>query len=327
MWRCPACGGKHAHQTHRVGVTDAASNFVRPWVDGARHSDLVDCIGALWTADEARIVRCADCGLRSADPFVAGDAKFYALAYGRESVHPYPVSRWEYKLTRAVIASTAGSVFEIGAGDGAFQRSAIAEGIDRSRLHATEFSDHGRQALRELGVSVTAEDFRDLPAANHAVVCGHQVFEHLDGLDRAFDAFDRLTAPNGIVAVSVPNGTHVERAEAAGGLVDMPPNHISTWGLAAFEALAGRHGWRVADYQQEPISRPRAAKELAMARALQSRTKPASFPALAERWSPSPRARYVAMAAAAGAKLPFAYLASSVPTGGSMWLAMKRPNG
>jgi SAM-dependent methyltransferase len=215
-------------------------------------------------------------------------------------------------------------VFEIGAGDGAFQRSAIAEGVDPSRLHATEFSAHGREALRDLGVSVTADDFRDLSAADHAVVCGHQVFEHLDGLDRAFDAFDRLTAPDGVVAVSVPNGTHVERAETAGGLVDMPPNHISTWGPAAFDAAAHRHGWRVVDYQEEPISRSAAAKQLAMERVLQARTKRASLPALAERWSPSPRARYVAMAAAAGAKLPFAYLASSLPTGGSMWVAMKR---
>jgi SAM-dependent methyltransferase len=324
MWRCPACGEADAHQIHLVGVADAASNFVRPWVDPGRHGDLVECIATLWGVNEVRIVRCGDCGLRSADPFVAGDARFYALAYGRESVHPYPVSRWEYQLTRAVIASTTGSVFEVGAGDGAFQRSAIAEGVDPSRLHATEFSERGRRALRELGVSVTADDFRDLPAASHAVVCGHQVFEHLDGLDRAFDAFDRLTAPDGIVAVSVPNGPHVERAEAAGGLVDMPPNHISTWRPTAFDAIARRHGWKVADYQEEPTSRPRAAKQLAMERALQARTKQASFPALAERWSPSPRARYVAMAAAAGAKLPFAYLASSVPTGGSTWVAMNR---
>jgi hypothetical protein len=324
MWRCPACGGGDAHQTHRLGVADAASTFVRPWVDRARHSELVHCIATLWGADEVRLVRCDDCGLRSADPFVAGNAKFYALAYGRESFHPYPASRWEYQLTQAVIASTAGTVFEIGAGDGAFQRSVIAEGVDPSRLHATEFNDNARQVLHQRGVTVTAADFREMPAASHAVVCGHQVFEHLDGLDEAFDAFERLTAPDGIVALSVPNGTHIERTETAGGQLDMPPNHISTWGYTAFNAVAHRHGWRVADYREEPVSRLRAAKELAISRSFQARTQRTSFPALAERWSPSPRARYMATAAAAGANLPFAYLASSVAHGGSIWVAMKR---
>jgi hypothetical protein len=323
MWRCPACGGEDARQTHRFNVADAASTFVRPWVDQARYRELVQCITTLWGADEVRLVRCGDCGLRSADPFVAGDAKFYELAFGRESIHRYPASRWEYELTEAVITSTTGSVLEIGAGDGVFQRGVIAKGVDPSRLHATEFGDHGRQMLGDLGVNVTATDFRELPAATHAVVCGHQVFEHLDGLHEAFDAFDRLTAPDAIVAVSVPNGTHIARAEAAGGLMDMPPTHVSTWNPNAFNAVARRHGWSVADYQEEPISRVRSAKELAISRTLQARTQHKSLPALAER-ARAPRARYILTAATAAAKLPFAYLASSVPCGGSVWVAMKR---
>jgi hypothetical protein len=324
VWRCPACGGGDSLQTHHLGVVDAASNFVRPWTDEARHRELVQCITELWGADEARLVRCVDCGLRSADPFVAGDARFYALAYGRESLHPYPASRWEYRLTQAVIASTSGTVLEIGAGDGAFQRTLIAGGVDHSRLHATEFNEGARQALRELGVSVTGDDFRELGAASHAVICGHQVFEHLGDLDDAFDAFDRLTAPDGFVTVSVPNGTHAERTEVAGGQIDMPPNHVSTWRGTAFNAVARRRGWRVADYQEEPVSRLRAAKKLAVSRTFRARTRHTSFPAMVERWSPSPRARYMLMGAVAAANLPSAYLAASVPYGGTIWVAMTR---
>src|SRR4051812_42091971 len=113
MWRCPACGGGDAHQTHRLGVADAATNFVRPWIDRARYDQLADRIGSLWGGDGVRLVRCHGCGLRSADPFVAGDAEFYALAYGRRSFHPYPASRWEYRLTREVIAAAHGTVLEI----------------------------------------------------------------------------------------------------------------------------------------------------------------------------------------------------------------------
>ncbi len=324
MWRCPACSGGDAHQTYQLTVADAASNFVRSRVDQTRYEQLVQCITELWGADEARLVRCGDCGLRSADPFVAGNEKFYALAYGRESLHPYPASRWEYQLTQAVITSTTGTVLEIGAGDGAFQSSTIAKGVDPSRLHATEFNGGARQALLDCGVSVTNADFRELDAATHAVVCGHQVFEHLGDLDGAFDAFDRLTAPDGCVAISVPNGTHIVRTEAAGGQLDMPPTHISTWCFTALDAVARRHGWAVTDYQEEHVPRLHAAKQLARSRTFRARTRPTSFPALAERWSPSPRARYMLMAAAAAAKFPSSYLAAHVPYGGSIWVAMKR---
>ena len=272
MWRCPACCGGSAHETHRLGVAEAALSFIRPQVDQARYSELLQRISELWGTDEVSLRRCDECGLRSADPFVAGDARFYELAFGRESVHPYPASRWEYRLTEAVITSTTGTVLEIGAGEGAFQRSIIAKGVAPSRLFATEFSSRGHRTLAALGVSFAATDFRELPPASHAVVCGHQVFEHLDRLDEAFDAFDRLTAPDGTVAVSVPNGKHIEHGEAAGGLIDMPPTHVSTWRFTSFDAIARRRGWKVADYREEPVSRLRSAKELAISRTFQART-------------------------------------------------------
>jgi 2-polyprenyl-3-methyl-5-hydroxy-6-metoxy-1,4-benzoquinol methylase len=324
MWRCPGCGRRDGHQIHRLSVADAALYFVRPWVDLDRYSELVESLTALWGADQARIVRCDDCGLRSADPFVAGNAKFYGLAFGRESAHPYPAWRWEYQLTEQVITSTTGTVLEIGAGDGAFQRRIIAAGVDPCRLHATEFSVGGRRALGELGVTVTDVDFRELPAATHAVICGHQVLEHLDDLDATFAAFDRLTSPDGVVAVSVPNGVHIERTEAAGGMLDMPPTHVSTWRPKAFIAAAGRRGWKVTDCREEPIARVRAAKELAQSRTFRARQRQTSFPALVERTSPSARVRYMLMAANAVTRLPSAYLASSVPYGGSLWVAMSR---
>lgn len=305
-------------------MSDAALHHVRPWVEPNRYNELVECISALWGRDEVSLVRCGDCQLRSADPFVAGDANFYALAYGSESAHPYGVTRWEYQFTQEVITATAGTVMEIGAGDGAFQRRVIDAGVDPARLYATEFSVLGRRALAGLGVSVTDADFRELPAANHRVICAHQVFEHLDNLDAAFDAFDRLTSTDGVVAVSVPNGLNQERTEAAGGLLDMPPNHVSTWGLTALSAAASRHGWKVADFREEPISRLSAAKSLAQSRTFRARQRQTSFAALAERWSPSARARYALMAANAVTRLPRAYMAPPPYYGGAVWAAMSR---
>ncbi|WP_176562272.1 class I SAM-dependent methyltransferase [Mycolicibacterium palauense] len=223
-----------------------------------------------------------------------------------------------------MITATTGTVLELGAGDGAFQQSVISKGVSPTRLHAAEFNSVAREKLQELGVKVTGTDFRELPSADHSVVCGHQVFEHLDNLGNAFKAFDRLTAPDGVVAVSVPNGTHIERMEEAGGEIDMPPNHVSTWRLTAFNAVARRNGWQIVDYKEEPISRFRAAKELAISRTFRARTRPVSFAAAADRWSPSPRVRYALMGTAAASKFPSAYVASVVPYGGSLWVAMQR---
>jgi SAM-dependent methyltransferase len=324
MWQCPACGGENSRETHQVHVNDAAMYFVRPWIDRSRYDQLVQCITDLWGTETARLVRCADCALRSADPFVAGDQEFYALAYGQESFHPYPGQRWEYQLTQALIKETEGPVLEIGAGNGAFQRSIVAAGVDPSRLHATEYNQRAREALLELGVTVTATDFREMDSANYAVVCGHQVFEHLSNLDETFQAFDRLAAQDGFVALSVPDGTTVLKTESAGGEFDMPPNHVSTWCFTALDAAARRRGWRVAAYHEERIPRLTSARNLAVGRTVQARTRHSSFSALIERQSSSPRSRYLFSAIPAIAQLPAIWRRTNEAHGASIWVALKR---
>ncbi len=324
MWQCPACGGGNSRETHQVHVNDAAMYYVRPWVDLARYEQLVQCIMDLWGTDTARLIRCADCALRSADPFVAGDQTFYALAYGQESLHPYPGQRWEYQFTKALIRETQGPVLEIGAGDGAFQRCIVAAGVNPSRLHATEYNVRVRQALIEIGVTATATDFRELDGADYAVVCGHQVFEHLSDLDETFKAFDRLAAPDGVVALSVPDGITMLKTEAAGGEFDMPPNHVSTWCFTALDAAARRRGWRITAYHEERLSRLRSARNLAVGRIFQARTRHSSLPSRIERWSSSPRSRYLLSAASAVAQLPTLWRLTNDPHGASIWVAFKR---
>ena len=323
MWQCPGCAANDPLDDWLFSLPEVTAHFVRPWVEPVRFAELSDCIRSLWGTNQVALVRCGACGLRSANPFVAGNAKFYALAYGRESFHSYPGWRWEYQLTREAIPKS-GTVLEIGAGDGAFQRGLIGAGISPSRLYATEYSAIGRDALESLGVSVTSTDLRELPPAGHAVVCGHQVFEHLDDLDGVFRAFDSLTAPKGIVALSVPNGATIARTEASRGEIDMPPNHVSTWQKTAFQAAGIRRGWKIVDYREEPASRLGAAKSLAKSKVFRSRQKRTSLTARLEQIAPSADIRYGLMALSAAAQLPAAYLKSSKPSGGAIWVLMSR---
>jgi 2-polyprenyl-3-methyl-5-hydroxy-6-metoxy-1,4-benzoquinol methylase len=324
MWKCPGCGAGQADETHRLNKSDAACHFVRPWVDATRHAQLADCIGDLWGKDEARLLRCRGCGLRSADPFVAGSPEFYSIAYGRESFHAYPGWRWEFRLTQALVEATTGTVLEIGAGDGAFQRRLIEAGVDPKRLYATEYSSDGRRQLKQLGVSVVDVDFRDLPSAEHSVVFAHQVFEHLDSLDAVFNAFGSLTAPNGSVALSLPNGLNKVRTEGVGGQVDAPPAHISTWQLSALEAAAKCRGWEIVDFKEEQVSRFAAAKALAISRTFQARQSEKSLAALFEKLAPTPRVRYGLSALNAASRIPSGYLASRNPRGAVIWVLMRK---
>ncbi len=323
-WRCPGCGSDKGREKHRISSAESAVSFVRPWVDPERHARLVECIDALWRSNEARIMECSDCALRTADPFVAGTPEFYELAFGSNSVHSYPGWRWEYQLTKELVKASNGTVLELGGGQGAFQRGLIADGVEPSRLFVTEYSTKGRQSLEQLGVEVCGLDFRELPPASHAVVCAHQVFEHLDDIDGAFDAFEALTAEDGAVALSTPNGVNTIRLEDAGGEFDMPPTHISTWQYSAFHAAARRRGWKVAEYREEPVSRFEAARYLAVSRAMRSRQSKGTVTAAFERLAPSPQARYGLMAISAAAHFPSAYLTSRDRHGWAIWVLLKR---
>lgn len=289
-----------------------------------RYARLVACIDSLWGSSEARLVHCGQCKLRTSDPFIAGTTEFFSLAYGRQSLHAYPSWRWEYQHTQKVVERTAGTVLDVGAGDGAFQRKLINAGVDRSRLFATEYNAGAREALLGLGVTVTNADLTELPPANHAVICGHQVIQHLADLDGLFQAFGLLTAHDGVVALSVTNGRHKMRQEAAGGLIDMPPNHISTWQRSAFVASADRRGWKLIGYQEQAVSRFESAKALAISKTFQSRQRSSSLAALAERHAPTAQARHKITALSAASRLPQILVTSNESFGGSIWVLLKR---
>src|SRR5687768_12175285 len=94
---CPSCSSFNGLVLYTVDSEQAAQHFVLNEVDLDRHRRLRGHIEALWAQSMCDIVRCTGCGFCFADPFVAGDARFYDLAYQRSS---YPQWKWEYERTR-----------------------------------------------------------------------------------------------------------------------------------------------------------------------------------------------------------------------------------
>jgi SAM-dependent methyltransferase len=289
-----------------VGSREAAQHFVLAEAEPARHRALRDHLRALWGGDRCRLLACEGCGLVRADPFVAGDATFYELAYRRTR---YPAAKWEHRRAlRALDERRPRTLLELGAGDGAFLRLVVPSRVAPADALATEYSGYGRAAVEALGVRCLPEDVRALPAAldgRFDAVCLFQVLEHLDGLDEVLHRIGRLTTRRAALFVAVPSAERVALHEAHGGLLDMPPNHLTRWTREALLRLGARHGWRLAEHEVEPEGFLPAARRLLEYRFLRAAQRPGSVPNRVRRLAPS-RARRALDAAWLAATLPAA---------------------
>lgn len=255
---CPACrsGGITQPLSH-FEARDAAQHFVLREEFPQAHAELVQHIRSLWGGERCELYACPACGLQFAWPFVAGDGRFYNLAYPYSS---YPTERWEFEQSIQALSAeplAPGRVLEIGSGAGYFLRQLSPRFVAPHDVLSIEYNDTARQQLQALGFQAFAADVRSEAFAGMAgslqAVFMFQVLEHLDGLDALLQRLDALLAPGGSVHIAVPNIERINYAEAHGGLLDMPPNHISRWTEGAFRALAARTGWTLCDWRVEPV--------------------------------------------------------------------------
>lgn len=83
----------------KVNATQAATHFVN--TSGATNQDaLKSYISELWGGSDCRILCCERCLSRFAEPHVAGDSRFYELAF---PISAYPKSRWEFDLAKKLL--------------------------------------------------------------------------------------------------------------------------------------------------------------------------------------------------------------------------------
>lgn len=331
---CPACTRTDGRVLYTVTSEQAAQHYVLREVHPQRNADLARVIERLWGGQTCRVVQCAACEFCFSDPYVAGDAEFYTLAYERTG---YPVWKWEFEQTRTAIGrllptlGPAPALLEVGAGNGAFVRTVVPNLFARADVLCTEFSEYGAREIEGLGVACERVDVRTLGAnvwgGRFAVVCLFQVLEHLDGLDDLFDQLTQLTTATGHVFIAVPNERRIEFDEQHGSLLDMPQNHVGRWTRESFAAISARHGWRLADHAVEPVSGIADLVGFATFRYMRRRQDPGSAANWVER---QPRAvRRPLQALTAGiyglSSLPaMAKIVRSSGLGGSQWAHLEK---
>ena len=253
---CPICHSTKAYVLYSVNSEHAAQHFVLREVDPERHSRVRMRIEQLWQQPTCEVVRCNDCGFCYSNPYVAGDKRFYSLAYIRSG---YPIWKWEYQLTYETLRESGMVDFrmlEIGAGNGTFVRRIAPSLTMIENILCTEYSDYGINELRKYGVSCLPEDIRTPEFEKYKtrfdVVCMFQVLEHMDGLDSLFVRLNWLTSKeNASLFIVVPNPKRIEFHELNGALLDMPPNHVGRWNRECFEIIAKRYGWKVDRHETE----------------------------------------------------------------------------
>jgi SAM-dependent methyltransferase len=255
---CPVCYSKNAHILWVLNSNQAAQHFVLKEVAQERFLELVAHIEKLWGQENCEVVQCDNCGFCYSNPFIAGDERFYTLAYKR---YKYPRWKWEYQVTYEVLLNQARpdhKLLELGAGDGAFV-NAIAPGlIPKEHVLCTEFSNYGKREIQKYGIMCLPIDFKRLNTEglkeNFDIICMFQILEHLDKLDIVFQRLNWLTKRGGSVFISVPDPKRTEFQELNGALLDMPPNHIGRWNRRCFEIIGNRWQFDVKDYRIENSS-------------------------------------------------------------------------
>ena len=120
---CPICRSRNVELVHRVSSVAAARHFLNPSRNRNRYEALCRHIAALWGRDYCSIRRCRDCDFGFSDPYIAGDGKFYNLAYDHKP-GDYPAQKWDYKVAKDALRECieahgrgAARLIEIGAGD------------------------------------------------------------------------------------------------------------------------------------------------------------------------------------------------------------------
>jgi SAM-dependent methyltransferase len=232
------------------------------------------------------MLRCRDCTLTYAHPFVPGDDDFYALTYAGAYAHAAVsvAPRWEFEATVAHIEDLVGSgrlrsfrLLEIGAGNGEFVRRITPDFTAAEHVMCTEFAAEAVRTIRARGIRCEQGDVRGMGAllggTRFDVICMFHVLEHLGDLGGLFEAISRVAWPGAHLYVAVPNDVQREYFDRHAAVEDFPPMHVTRWNRRSLAHMGARYGWALRSHQYEPLSLAGRAALLCRRRFAQTRLK------------------------------------------------------
>lgn len=279
---CPVCGTPCTRPPKAsYNAEQAASHWVPAVRDQARHDRLVNCIRRLWGQDTTEIFFCPSpaCGYGFGWPLVGGDDEFYQIMHQQAAYNPY---RWEFDLTAQRVQQRwpqGGRVLDIGAGDGPF----LDQMGPKWQKYAVEATEYMRGILEGKGVTV----WRDLDAAAREAAGTFQVVAIFQTLHQICDyrpileAAHKLLAPDGVLAISHPDGDQILQWQKATHYEDMPPGQIHKFNPRSIGLVLAKHGFKVDESFVQPPRWQRVAYTLYLRVRSDAANRPRSLAAMA----------------------------------------------
>ena len=268
-----ACGSRELSLVEAI----ASADLVEAWrreeqavgaddLSGPRANEMLAVL-----PEEIQFFQCERCLLEMAAPSLVWSAS----AYPRDQSYPI---RWEFLRTAEMLGSEPKDVLELGCGTGEFLALARAAG---HRVVGIDFSDAPVETARRRGLPAICGGFDALQQHVGAdvrfdAVAFFQVIEHIADPDALFAAIAPWMREGSRLFLSCPGPrrfTRLIKEQQAGrsDFWDYPPHHVLRWTLPALSACVTRHGWRVDDAIEEPLSWVAASSQIGMVRALYRR--------------------------------------------------------
>ncbi len=205
---------------------------------------------------------CTSCDLHFWHPVGKPDAAWYEMAYQGRDHRPMPLEPGHRFFLADPLAPKCGRLLDIGCGVGNFLAAARDIGFETTGVEfdraAVSFAQqhYGLQRV----FAMRPEIFRAMePGAQFDVVTFFEVLEHQDEPTRFLNTAKELLAPNGFVALSVPNRDRWQKGVEP---LDYPPNHLTRWSPAALRNFLESNGFEILSLRQESLNVRRAAQVL-----------------------------------------------------------------
>lgn len=201
----------------------------------------IDLSSSYSRIEEVLICECRESGLLFYYPRnLAGDENFYDKLKAhilQHNLQYYPENKWEYERCTNLIEPNE-SVYEIGAGNGAFLRKLIKKGC--FNVTGSELNMASILEAKNLGVNleyITIEEKAKTHENYYDVVCSFQVLEHVTDVKSFIKSAIMILKPGGKLLFVVPfNNPYFLRNDKFHTL-NMPPHHMELWNERSLRSL------------------------------------------------------------------------------------------
>ena len=215
------------------------------------------------------IYRCQACTIEFCEPMKSMSAQEYEKSEGYNKLRQLgsdsqeSVLWWGHKqffkdVTKLLSNVHAVKLLDIGCGTGAFVDSAIKKGYDAYGVDFDHASIQVAWKTERLKERVFNEDIQKIlkrfGRSSLGIITFFEVLEHVEDIQLFMSQIRELLAPNGIIALCVPQADRWSLKFQEREPADYPPNHLTRWTGKALKMFIKATGFDILKFRESPIS-------------------------------------------------------------------------